>query len=269
MIHLEELFQISNILQRGLDPEATYEAVFDLLERTVLFTSATLFLYKEAEDQLEMVLKKGDTVVDLVSDVHFSRGRGLSSYISKQRRPVVIEELPAGAGSKNKPFRSFVSLPLWVDNKLVGVLNLGHKDPHIYTQDQIDAYEKISGQISVVMDKLNLRAELKEKNDQLEKALKELQQTQQKLIDKERLAAIGEVVVTVNHKINNPLTIIITNAEMLPLQLEMNRSEQAVKAAQRIVRAAFEIKKITHKLGNISDPQKEQYLDDVSMISLD
>ncbi|MBN1398137.1 MAG: response regulator [Bacteroidetes bacterium] len=57
-----------------------------------------------------------------------------------------------------------------------------------------------------------------QKNNDLDKAQKELRRMQDKLIESQRLAAIAEVVSTICHEINNPLT-----AVMVPLQSRLRR----------------------------------------------
>jgi CheY-like chemotaxis protein len=52
-----------------------------------------------------------------------------------------------------------------------------------------------------------------QKNNELEEAQRKLREMQSQLIESQRLAAIGEIVSTIFHEINNPLT-----AVMVPLQ---------------------------------------------------
>lgn len=55
-----------------------------------------------------------------------------------------------------------------------------------------------------------------QKNSELDEAQKKLRETQDQLIESQRLAAIAEVVSTICHEINNPLTAVI-----LPLQVRL------------------------------------------------
>ena len=57
-----------------------------------------------------------------------------------------------------------------------------------------------------------------QKNKELDEAQRKLQEMQSQLIESQRLAAIQEVVSTIGHEINNPLT-----AVMVPLQSRLRR----------------------------------------------
>ena len=90
----------------------------------------------------------------------------------------------------------------------------------------------------------------------------------QDIIDKERINAIDEIVVTVNHKINNPLTTIINYAELLQLMMKTDDQTQLVQGIKRIHDAALKIKEFTHNLSTLEKAPTMQYLDDISMIAL-
>jgi len=70
-------------------------------------------------------------------------------------------------------------------------------------------------------------------------------------IEKERLAAINEIAVTINHKINNPLTTIINCAELLQLMVETKDQTKVIQVSKNIINAAFKIKEVTHSLTKI------------------
>ena len=70
----------------------------------------------------------------------------------------------------------------------------------------------------------------------------------QNIIEQERLAAIDDIVVTVNHNINNPLTTIINYAELLQLMVESEDQTHVVQGIKRIHDAALRIKQFTHNL---------------------
>jgi len=55
--------------------------------------------------------------------------------------------------------------------------------------------------------------------------MEELRRTQQSLVQSAKLAAIGELAASVAHEINNPLTVILGNSQLLLYQLAPDSAE--------------------------------------------
>jgi C4-dicarboxylate-specific signal transduction histidine kinase len=89
-----------------------------------------------------------------------------------------------------------------------------------------------------------------------------------KLIERERLAAIDEIIVTINHKINNPLTTIVNYAELLKQMMQTSYNSQAEENLKTIIDAAMQIKRIISQLSIIESTNSIPYLPDISMIDL-
>ncbi|MFP4163949.1 MAG: HAMP domain-containing protein [Chitinispirillaceae bacterium] len=97
----------------------------------------------------------------------------------------------------------------------------------------------------------------------------ELKSAQEELIQKRRLAAIGEIVASVNHEINNPLMIISGNAQFLDLTMEGYPSE-IKERVRAILEEAERIGQVTKKLREIKNPVVEDYTSSgEQMINLD
>jgi signal transduction histidine kinase len=93
-------------------------------------------------------------------------------------------------------------------------------------------------------------------------------QSRNKIIEQERLAAIDEIIVTINHKINNPLTTIINYAEILKSMMQTPNHIKIQESLKSIIDAALQIKKIIFQLSLIQSTDTSQYLPNVSMINL-
>jgi C4-dicarboxylate-specific signal transduction histidine kinase len=96
----------------------------------------------------------------------------------------------------------------------------------------------------------------------------DLRSKQEDLIKSKRLAAIGEVVASVNHEINNPLMIISGNAQFL--EMSMNGYPDEMKErVQAILEETRRISQITRKLREIKNPVSEDYtVNGTQMINL-
>jgi phosphoglycerate-specific signal transduction histidine kinase len=96
-----------------------------------------------------------------------------------------------------------------------------------------------------------------------------LKNTQEELIKSKRLAAIGEIVASVNHEINNPLMIISGNAQFLEMYLK-DASEDIKERIKTILEETERISRVTKKLREIKNPVAEEYTSSgEQMINLD
>ena len=97
----------------------------------------------------------------------------------------------------------------------------------------------------------------------------DLRNIQEELIQSKRLAAIGEVVASVNHEINNPLMIISGNAQFLEMIME-DYPQEMKERVRTILEETERISRVTRKLREIKNPVVEDYTSSgEQMINLD
>ena len=256
---LDVLFKISQVIASCSSPGSTYDSVLDLLEELVEFDFGALFIFGDEDGRLNLVASKGHAV-DLIQPVSFDMGNGLSAWVAKQKRPILLSELHRGKSESEDPVRSFISIPLLLGEQVVGVMNFGHHTAGAFTRHHLRLLTIAAGQLSVIMERTIYFQELAAKNEQLEKTNRELEETRQALVERERLAAVGEVAVTVNHEINNPLTVIIGNAELLLRELQDSDNQSRLTRLENIVSESKRIARITRALQRLEKPATEDYL---------
>ncbi len=88
---------------------------------------------------------------------------------------------------------------------------------------------------------------LKEKTEQLETHIDLLNQTRNKLITNEKLAALGELTAGIAHEINNPAAVILGNVELIEFALGKD-SEKVADEIQAILAQIDRIRNITRSL---------------------
>ena len=119
-----------------------------VLERIIeLVTDAvhcdSCFIYVLDRDQLVLRASKNPHT-DIVDQVSLSLGQGITGWVATHKQAVAI---PAKASSdprfaklSNLPedrFEAFLSVPVLCRGKLVGVINVQHRQPHQHTQQEI------------------------------------------------------------------------------------------------------------------------------------
>ncbi|WP_088240496.1 GAF domain-containing sensor histidine kinase [Calothrix rhizosoleniae] len=116
-------------------------------------------------------------------------------------------------GSPPPGYQAYLGIPLCTpQGKIVGTICCFHKQPRLFTSDEIEIAELFAERVATAIDNYQLYQQQLQFNHILEievqKRTKELQTAQAKLVEKERLAAIGEFSACIVHEIRNPLTTI-------------------------------------------------------------
>ena len=95
--------------------------------------------------------------------------------------------------------------------------------------------------------------ELREKNIRLQKTITLLQQTRQRLVTAEKLAALGELTAGIAHEINNPTAVILGNMDVLINELK-EQAEPVQTEINLIIEQIYRIRAIIDKLLQYSRP---------------
>jgi PAS domain S-box-containing protein len=116
-----------------------------------------------------------------------------------------------------------LAAPLRARDQILGVLDILHQPPNTFDDDDFRFLITVADQIAVVLDKAMLYTELQQ-------ALENEQRTRAQLVQTEKLAAMGRLIASVAHELNNPLQA-VQNALYL-VKLEENLSPQAAEDLQ-------------------------------------
>lgn len=97
----------------------------------------------------------------------------------------------------------------------------------------------------------------------------QLQRTRAKLIEAKQLAAVAAAAVTVNDKINSPLTRIIINLEIVESKMPGPLRDLCRQNLNQISEAARKISALTKKMAVMSKPNFTNYLAGTTMLDID
>jgi len=87
-------------------------------------------------------------------------------------------------------------------------------------------------------------------------------------LQNERMAAVGEIAVTMQHELNNALTIVVTESQLMESDAE-NLNDEQKESIKSIQNAGIRMAAQVEKLANLADAPVTTYSSGVQMIDLE
>ena len=90
---------------------------------------------------------------------------------------------------------------------------------------------------------------------------------QRELVRMQKKATVGEMMITINHEINNPLSAIIGNTELLLMELD-DLPEKSARKLKTIHHESLRVRDILKRISRLREIESTPYLDGMSMIDI-
>ena len=147
-------------------------------------------------------------------------------------------------------YRAVLAVPLMRDGAVEGVLLLGRPMPGPFSQRQIDLVQTFADQAVIAIENVRLFEQVQERTRELSLSLEELRTAQDRLVQTEKLASLGQLTAGIAHEIKNPLNF-VNNFSALSAEL-IDELNDVLKPAALDDKIREEIDELTHMLkGNL------------------
>ena len=240
--------ELIGLMQNDILPDEIYTEVCKMVEKKIPYQSATLYVYDEENELLNQEFMVGPDVVDLITEFDFGGGTGFSGWVIKQKQPIIVSDLPHIQIHRKTQFKSFVSLPLWVGKRLLGVLNFGHPEKGKYLKSEIKSLKILSGEISLIFHHILFQKKLTLLESNIKTIESKLQKQDVELIELKDTAAMGEAVLKIKNKINKPLSSILGLAEILELSIHTLPPKRIKETLHALIIESKKMEKILNRV---------------------
>jgi two-component system, NtrC family, sensor kinase len=151
----------------------------------------------------------------------------ISGRAMADRRPVHVHDVLSDEGadfaiaremSRVDGCRTLLGAPLLREGESVGAIVLRRAEAHPFSDKQIALLQTFADQAVIAIGNVRLFEEVQARTRQLSKSLEDLRTAQDRLIQTEKLASLGQLTAGIAHEIKNPLNF-VNNFSALSLEL--------------------------------------------------
>ena len=254
---------IKEVLQVVLHRAMT--AVHSKIGSIMLLDSQTQTLRIAAAEGLEEAVVVGTTI---------RVGEGIAGKVAQTGEPVLVEDVEHDErfNKVNDPkydTSSFISMPLRVQDRIIGVLNLSKKsDQKSFSALDAKFLSTLLGHIGFAVENARLLKEAKEAALKLRQVVHEkssqLELAQQQLRQSGKFSAPHHLIARMSHELRTPLTTAMGYAQLLVGKVEDKQLRQAA------LRIFYETQRATDTVRNllafVEQPQPDKHPENLNNI---
>ena len=236
---LQALGEVSQAVNSTLDLETVLTTIVSRAAELSRTDAGAIYVFNKEREEFHLHATHGmsETMIAAISEQHIGLGDGNNIAIATTRRkPVQVADArdePVSAVNDivlREGYRSILIIPLLRSDDIVGALVVRRKTPGDFPLSTIKLLQTFGDQSVVAIQNARLYENVEARTRELAKSLKELRATQDRLVQTEKLASLGQLTAGIAHEIKNPLNF-VNNFSALAIEL-IGELEEVLQAAR-------------------------------------
>jgi GAF domain-containing protein len=256
---LRALGEVSQAVNSTLDLKTVLTTIVGRAVDLSRTDAGAIYVFDEEGKKFRLHATYGmsNTMIAAISDQHIGLNDGNNiATATTQRKPVQVADAreeptsPVNDIVLREGYRSILIIPLLRPDHIVGALVVRRKAPGEFPQSTIELLQTFAAQSVVAIQNARLYANVETRTRELAASLEDLRTTQDRLVQTQKLASLGQLTAGIAHEIKNPLNF-VNNFSGVSSEL-IDELQNALKGLSIDQKARSEINELTDTLrGNL------------------
>ena len=248
---LRALGEVSQAVNSTLDLETVLSTIVTKAVQLSGTEAGAIYVFDDRQRKFHLRATYGmdQELIEALTHQHIGLNEPNVAWALAEGEPVQVADLREGAPSaaseviQRAGFRALLVAPLLRGEDVVGLLVVRRRTPGAFPRNTVDLIKTFAAQSAVAIENARLF-------HNVEASLKDLRTAQDRLIQTEKLASLGQLTAGIAHEIKNPLNF-VNNFSAVSVEL-IDELRQALGGAHLDGKLRAEISEIADTLqGNL------------------
>ena len=212
---LQALGEVSQAVNSTLDLETVLTTIVGRAVQLSRTDAGAIYVFDEERKEFRLHATYGmsETMIAAITGQHIGLNDTNMGAAAKQRKPIQVPDIrdqpsPVNEIVLREGYRSILIIPLLRPDHIVGALVVRRKTPGEFPQSVIELLQTFADQSVVAIQNARLFESVEARTRELAKSLEDLRTAQNRLVQTEKLASLGQLTAGIAHEIKNPLNFV-------------------------------------------------------------
>jgi signal transduction histidine kinase len=213
---LRALGEVSQAVNSTIDLQTVLSTIIAKAVELSGTEAGTIYVFDEASEEFQVHASYGmdEALIAAIKDRRIRLGETMVSQAALQRRSMQLADSKQDTSSlvldvvQRAGFRALLTIPLLGVDRIVGAMVVRRREPGAFPKATVDLLETFGAQSVLAIQNARLFESVEAHTRELAKSLESLRAAQDRLVQTEKLASLGQLTAGIAHEIKNPINFV-------------------------------------------------------------
>ena len=213
---LQALGEVSQAVNSTLDLKTVLTTIVSRAVQLSRTDAGAIYVFDEERGEFRLHATHGmsENMIVAITDQGIGLGDARIGAATAQRKPIQVADIrnePTSSVNEivlREGYRGILVIPLLRPDYIVGALVVRRKTPGEFATSTINLLQTFADQSVVAIQNARLFESVEARTRELGKSLEDLRTAQDRLVQTEKLASLGQLTAGIAHEIKNPLNFV-------------------------------------------------------------